>query len=55
MADVQAAPPADPIPDDADAIEHGDTLESLDTLVPLEVIGVPRDHPSETDQMQLFR
>jgi DNA polymerase len=31
-----------------------DTLEALDTLAPLEVLGVAHDHPPETDQMRLF-
>ncbi len=31
-----------------------DTLETLDDLAPLEVLGIANDHPPETDQMRLF-
>lgn len=48
----EAAPAPEPEPSmPADIIE---TLEAIDDLVPLEIIGSPNDQPPETDQMRLF-
>jgi DNA polymerase len=51
---LEAAPeqPVDPEP--PMSAEIIDTLETLDDLAPLEVLGIPHDQPPETDQMRLF-